>query len=206
MSNVHRSDSSPSHRRLQTRLESTLQEWIKRDRRELCSDSEDDINGAHREFTALERQFDPPLPSGKNKCRADVVLEIPAESVNGFTVRPDVRYAFEIKTSLSDLQSYPTQASDYRSKGYTPVLVTPERLIYRTHPNTQRWRGEDLVVHSSGSFYWLVDYEPPNIDSHFETDDPLTIVKKCPECGYQTRYSDGEFVCDDCGWWSVIVT
>lgn len=205
MSDGRRLNSPLSHRRLQTYFESTLQEWIKRDRREICSDSEDDINGSHREFTALERQFDSPLPSGKSACRADVVLEIPGESINGFTIRPDVYYAFEIKTSVRDLHSYPTQASDYMSKGYSPVLVAPERLIYCTHPNTQRWRNEDLVVHSSGSFHWLVDYKPPKIESHFEMDDPLKIIKKCPECGYQTRYSNREFVCDDCGWWSVVI-
>jgi len=148
------------------------------------------------ELVQTEKQISGDLPSGKDYCRVDVAA----------TLACDDAYAFEIKTSESDLQNWHLQRQDYRDVGLTPVLVTPLQMVYEIAPGHRLITRSDHLIAFDYDFYWQVDDQPPAIEESFETTAPYDKPPDhCPECGYkaQTRgLSDGALSvrCKFCGW------
>jgi len=144
--------------------------------------------------TEVEHRGD--LPSGKDKCRTDVELELPPETL------PDV-LAFEIKMSTADAKNWFTQRQDYTAAGLLPAIVMPKRIAYQLAPHQDQTLQDSYVVvdEREHEWYWQHMATPPEIDRQFTVADPLETYDECPECGCWTRTKDGAVIrCANCSW------
>lgn len=179
-----------THDRIQRDLERHLREHVRRDL------DGDDID--HIDAVDSERTLRGTLPSGKEYCRADVVLDIPEHNR---------RRAFEIKVSVSDAKNWPTQKQDYNAAGFDPAVVVPVEVIYDAAPGHRLITDDDHIIAHNGEFHLQLEDAHPELERRFEITRPYDLPPDyCPSCGYtlasyhSTRDGTLQCRCDVCGW------
>jgi len=144
-----------------------------------------------KDAVRTETKHSSSLPSGKDYCRTDVELSLPAETL-----------AFEIKTSTSDARNWFTQREDYRSAGLTPGLVIPERTAYKLTPHASDVLCDSYIVinERNRDYHWNHATVPAGIDTQFTVNDPIQFYDECPECGCWTKSPGYSVSCANCNW------
>jgi len=188
---------SNQHDKIKRDLERRLREYIKRYLTGIAftKDERHQQPWADDDMVQSEKQLNSELPSGKDYCRIDVAAVIESYIL-----------AFEIKTSVKDLQNWPEQKRDYQSSGFTPILVVPVELVYESAPGHRLITDTNHIIAHDYQFHWLTDDQPPKVDEAFMTTQPYDVPPDyCPSCGFTVKVSSGSGTdfsafCNACHW------